>query len=89
VKSFSKETGDSKSLSWTDSKVIALGVQLAASQGELERVKTAPKPLAEFRPKQFEDDYKKIEEEDDSDEDESGSSDGNGSDGSEEEQPAQ
>ena len=53
VKGFAKETGDLKTLSYTDMKVIALGVQMAKLQGEFDRVKQAPKPLAEFRPKRF------------------------------------
>lgn len=70
MKTFAKETGDSKSLSETDTKVIALGVALAQEQGELSRVKVEPKPLNEFRPKKFEDDYKRIEEEEESDSEE-------------------
>jgi rRNA maturation endonuclease Nob1 len=68
VKSFAKETGDLKTLSWVDMKVIALGVHLSKEQGEWDRVKKAPKPLQEFKPKRFEDDYKRVEEEDESDE---------------------
>jgi RNA-binding protein NOB1 len=71
VKAFAKETGDSKSLSWVDTRVIALGVALASELGEGSRVKTAPKPLQEFKPKKFEDDYKRVEEADDDSEDES------------------
>jgi len=56
---FAKDTGDFKSLSQTDLKVIALGVQLAREQGELEKVKKEPKPLQEFRPKRFMKDYEK------------------------------
>ena len=44
-------------------KVIALGVGLTQqiSLDEWSRVKKAPKPLTEFKPKRFEDDYKKGE----------------------------
>ena len=45
VRNFSKETGDVKSLSWTDMKVMALGVALSEKQGELDRVKKHPKDL--------------------------------------------
>lgn len=56
---FAKDTGDYKSLSQTDLKVIALGVQLAREQGELGKVKREPKPLQEFRPKRFQKDYER------------------------------
>ena len=71
VTNFAKDTGDYKSLSQTDLKVIALGLQLAKANGEYEKVKKEPKPLAEFKPKRFMNDYQKIEEiESDSDEEE-------------------
>lgn len=59
VKTFAKETGDLKSLSWVDTRLMALGIGLTKELGEWDRVKKAPKPLSEFRPKRFEDDYKK------------------------------
>jgi hypothetical protein len=61
VEHFSRETGDFKTLSTTDIRVIALGVYLAHERGELERLKTEPKPLAEFRPKRFKADYDKMD----------------------------
>ena len=64
VKNFAKETGDLKTLSYTDMRVIALGLALTAEKGEYDRVKKTPKSLSEFRPKQFEEDYKRIEEND-------------------------
>ena len=70
VRAFAKETGDLKTLSWVDMKVIALGVSLARERGEADRVQKAPKPLAEFKPRQFEDDYRKLEEESSSEEEE-------------------
>lgn len=62
VTNFAKDTGDYKSLSQTDLKVIALGVQLAKNRGEADRVKKEPKPLEEFKPKRFNKDYQKLEE---------------------------
>lgn len=62
VRRFAKETGDFKSLSYTDLRVMALGLQLCEQQGEFERVQTKPKELTEFKPKRFEDDYKKLED---------------------------
>jgi len=59
VSNFSKDTGDFKTLSSTDMKVIALGVKLAYDKGEQEKIKLEPKPLAEFRPKTFRADYEK------------------------------
>jgi rRNA maturation endonuclease Nob1 len=53
VNDFSKETGDLKTLSQTDLKVIALGVQLAKERGEESKLEKQPKPLEEFRPKRF------------------------------------
>jgi len=61
VRAFAKETGDLKTLSWVDMKVIALGVTVAREAGE--EVRQAPKALTEFKPKRFEDEYKKLEEE--------------------------
>ena len=69
VKAFAKETGDLKTLSWVDMKVIALGVTLAREAGE--DVREAPKPLTEFKPKRFEDDYKKLDEEEEDESSES------------------
>ena len=70
VRAFAKETGDYKTLSETDMRVMALGLQLNEERGDGDRVQKAPKPLAEFRPKRFQEDYKRIEdgEEDQSDE---------------------
>ena len=70
VRAFAKETGDYKTLSETDMRVMALGLQLNEEKGEGDRVQKAPKPLAEFRPKRFQEEYKRIEEgeEDQSDE---------------------
>lgn len=61
VSNFAKDTGDYKSLSQTDMKVIALGVQLAKENGEFDKIKLEPKPLQEFRPKRFTKDYEKLE----------------------------
>ena len=63
VRQFAKETGDLKTLSWVDMKVIALGVTVAREAGEEPR--QAPKALTEFKPKRFENDYKKLDEEED------------------------
>ena len=84
VRVFAKETGDYKTLSETDMRVMALGLQLNDERGEGDRVQKAPKPLAEFRPKRFQEDYKRIEEgeEDQSDEE-------TDSEGSEEEEQMQ
>ena len=38
VRAFAKETGDLKTLSWVDMKVIALGVSLAKENGEVDRI---------------------------------------------------
>ena len=62
VKNFAKQTGDFKTLSITDMKVIALGVQLAKENGEEEKLQKEPKPLAEFKPKKYAEDYKKIDQ---------------------------
>eukprot|EP00347_Sterkiella_histriomuscorum_P012631 403367830 len=73
VSNFAKDTGDFKTLSKVDMRVIALGVQLAREKGEFEKLKQEPKPLQEFRPKKFQQDYERLEEEDeyDSEEEES------------------
>lgn len=75
VTAFSKETGDLKSLSKTDLRVMALGVQLSKEKGVFDKLNKQPKPLTEFRPKKFQDEYKKVDEnnesEDDSSEEES------------------
>jgi PIN domain of ribonuclease len=84
VRSFAKETGDFKTLSETDMRVMALGLQLAEERGEGDRIQKAPKPLAEFRPKRFQEDYKRIEEGEVDDSDEETDSDQSG----EEEQEA-
>lgn len=71
VRAFAKETGDFKTLSATDMKVIALGLELTELHGELDRVEARPRELQEFRPKRFADEYKRLEageEQDDSDE---------------------
>jgi len=71
VQAFAKETGDYKTLSATDMKVVALGLEICEEQGEIERVEKKPKELSEFRPKRFEEEYKRIEageEQDDSEE---------------------
>jgi len=70
VRAFAKETGDLKTLSETDMRVMALGLQLNEERGEGDRVQKEPKPLAEFRPKRFIEDYKRGE----SDSSDSGSS---------------
>ena len=59
---FARETGDLKGLSQTDLKVIALGLQIAKTRGEMDRVAKEPKPLQEFRPKKFLKDYEKEED---------------------------
>lgn len=63
VLAFAKETGDYASLSATDLKVIALGIELAGSAGEADRVQKEPRALSEFRPKRFEEEYKRVIEE--------------------------
>ncbi len=71
VVAFAKETGDFASLSATDLKVMALGIELAEAQGEGERLQKEPKELNEFRPKRFEEEYKRVlegEVDEDSDE---------------------
>jgi rRNA maturation endonuclease Nob1 len=45
VSNFTKDTGDFKTLSQTDIKVITFGVYLAKQNGEFERIKKEPKPL--------------------------------------------
>jgi hypothetical protein len=62
VHSFAKETGDFKTLSATDMKVIALGMELCEEQGEIDRVERKPRELQEFRPKRFAEEYKRLEE---------------------------
>jgi rRNA maturation endonuclease Nob1 len=42
---FAKETGDFKTLSATDMKVIALGLELTEQAGEIERVESKPREL--------------------------------------------
>lgn len=59
---FSKETGDFASLSDVDRHVIALGVNQARMHGEEALVRKAPKELEEFRPKQFQGEYDKLED---------------------------
>lgn len=86
VKAFAKETGDFKTLSETDMLVMALGLQLNDERGDKDRVHKAPKPLSEFRPKRFQEDYKRIEEGEQDDSDEETDSEGGSS---EEEQEAQ
>lgn len=78
VRAFAKETGDFKTLSETDMRVMALGLQLAEERGEGDRIITAPKPLSEFRPKRFQEDYKRIEEGEVDDSDEETDSDQSG-----------
>mmetsp|Transcript_22952 Transcript_22952/g.35385 ORF Transcript_22952/g.35385 Transcript_22952/m.35385 type:complete len:303 (-) Transcript_22952:539-1447(-) len=53
VKSFSRETGDLRSLSQVDMMVIALGLTLAREKGEFDKVKLAPNNFAEFKPNTF------------------------------------
>jgi rRNA maturation endonuclease Nob1 len=84
VRAFAKETGDYKTLSETDMRVMALGLQLNEERGEGDRVQRAPKPLAEFRPKRFQEDYKRIEEGEEDHSDEETDSD----EGSQEEEPS-
>ena len=70
VTNFSKDTGDYKSLSKTDLKVIALGVQLAKQKGEFDKIKKEPRTLAEFKPKRFAEQYNNIKEADEDSEEE-------------------
>ena len=42
--------------------MIALGVQLAKEKGEEAKLRKEPKPLTEFRPKKYAEDYKKVDE---------------------------
>jgi rRNA maturation endonuclease Nob1 len=70
VHAFAKETGDFKTLSATDMKVIALGLELTDAAGELERVEAHPRELQEFRPKRFAEEYKRLEEGEDQDDSE-------------------
>ena len=81
VRAFAKETGDLKTLSATDLKVIALGLQLTDLHGELARVEANPRELQEFRPKRFADEYKRLEageEQDDSEEETDSDQEGDG-----------
>ena len=68
VTEFAKQTGDYKTLSAVDMRVIALGVQLARARGE--QLEKEPKPLTEFKPKKYQEEYKKKEEEDEDDDSE-------------------
>ena len=70
VRDFAKQTGDLPSLSQTDMKLIALGVQLTKERGEFDKLNKSPKPLTEFRPKKFQNEYKKIEEQEKEDDEE-------------------
>jgi rRNA maturation endonuclease Nob1 len=47
---FAKDTGDYKTLSTTDMKVITFGVYLAKQNKEDDKVRKEPKPLKEFKP---------------------------------------
>jgi hypothetical protein len=81
VRAFAKETGDFKTLSATDLKVIALGLELTDFHGELARVEANPRELQEFRPKRFADEYKRLEageEQDDSEEETDSDQEGDG-----------
>lgn len=62
VENFSKETGDSKTLSLVDKLVIAFGLTLSREKGEFKQVLLTPQKLEEFKPKSF----KKFYEEEDS-----------------------
>lgn len=78
VKNFAKDTGDFTSLSEVDMQVIALGVSMARRKNEEHLVKTEPKPLTEFRPKNFDAAYQQKYDEmrsDDEDDESSDSSD--------------
>ncbi len=63
VSNFAKDTGDYRTLSQTDMNVISLGISMAEKVGEFDKVKTIPKPLTEFQPRQFAEDYQKLEKE--------------------------
>ena len=67
VENFSKETGDSKTLSLVDKLVIAFGLTLSREKGEFKQVLLTPQKLEEFKPKSFKKFY---EEEEDSSSDE-------------------
>ena len=54
VENFAKDTGDFKSLSKVDKRVIALGIRLAVEMGEYDKLRKEPQPLEEFRPANFE-----------------------------------
>lgn len=66
VQNFAKDTGDFKSLSMVDQLVIALGVRLAKERGDFALLRSEPKPLQEFKPAQFTEDYQRQEDSDDS-----------------------
>jgi len=53
VENFSKETGDSKTLSVVDKLVIAFGLTLSREKGEFKQVLLTPQKLEEFKPKSF------------------------------------
>ena len=53
VENFAKDTGDFVGLSKVDMLVIAAGLSVSRDKGEISKVRLAPKPLSEFRPKSF------------------------------------
>ncbi len=59
VKNFAKDTGDFTSLSEVDQQVIALGVKIARVKKEHEFIRSEPLPLTEFRPANFDAEYKR------------------------------
>jgi len=67
VHAFAKETGDFKTLSATDMKVIALGLEMTEAAGEIDRVEGKPRELQEFKPTRFAEEYKRLEEGEDQD----------------------
>jgi len=76
VKNFAKDTGDFTSLSEVDMQVIALGVGMARLKKEQHMIRKEPMDLTEFRPTNFDTDYKrKFDEAASSEEEDSDSSD--------------
>ena len=68
VDNFCKDTGDYNGLSAVDRLVIALGVSISREKNEFDKVVKEPKPLNEFRPKNFKPFYDKDQQNSSSDE---------------------
>ena len=59
MQNFAKDTGDFTSISLVDTQVIALGIKMARQKNQGHLLRREPQPLTEFRPKNFDDDYKR------------------------------